>query len=590
MSSAMPRKNRALPRGFSSPSARGRGAWSLAAATSVMLLVACSACDDEPAPLPTPLPSGSAAARAQAGDPTLPQELEPKPSSSVPEDAGGSDAPWEGPWFVVTRIAAAVYSEPVFDRKKKLGYVRSGGRIPVKQDPVSKHNCSSGWYQVVSGGFICGNLGTTNLSHPKVKFATKQPDLDEVLPYTYARNAKHGTPLYKSVPSREQMYQYEPYLPGAKAPRAKEPKPEPTPVASSSAAAPDAGSPPPASSAATTTGASDAIGAALADAGVLVEPADAGDEPQTPWWQQENADERLSDLKIEDLAAGADDVLAKRMVKGFYVAIDKTFRWNNRTWYKTTKGLVAPADRFWQVAGSKFKGVELDGTEWKLPVAWVYGGRKRTTTYELDEDTSKLKPAGTIKRFHAVALTGKTQKVRKRTYWQTKDGLWIKDSHVRVTSPADPPEDLQPQERWIDVNVSQQTLVLFDGTRPIYATLISTGKKSTIKEKDHRTKVGEWRVREKHITTTMDGDGTAAGDLPYSIEDVPYVMYYHRSYAVHGAFWHRNFGVRMSHGCINLAPLDAKHLFFATEPRLPEGWHGVWASPEHPGSRVIVHE
>ena len=43
---------------------------------------------------------------------------------------------------------------------------------------------------------------------------------------------------------------------------------------------------------------------------------------------------------------GADDILVKRMVKGFYVAIDKTFRWNNRTWYKTTKGLVAPADRF----------------------------------------------------------------------------------------------------------------------------------------------------------------------------------------------------------------------------------------------------
>ena len=316
----------------------------------------------------------------------------------------------------------------------------------------------------------------------------------------------------------------------------------------------------------------------------------SGDEPETPWWQQDNADERLSDLKIEDLAAGADDVLAKRMVKGFYIAIDKTFRWNNRTWYKTTKGLVAPADRLWQVAGSKFKGVQLDGSEWKLPVAWVYGGRKSTTTYELDEESSKLKPVGSIERFEPIALTGKTQEIRKTKYWETKQGQWIKDQHVRVTAPSDPPDDLEPGERWIDVNVTQQTLVLFEGTRPIYATLVSTGKKSTIKEKDHRTPVGEWRVREKHITTTMDGDGTAAGDLPYSIEDVPYVMYFHRSYAVHGAFWHRNFGVRMSHGCINLAPLDAKFVFFATEPRLPEGWHGVWASPGHPGSRVIVHE
>jgi lipoprotein-anchoring transpeptidase ErfK/SrfK len=97
-------------------------------------------------------------------------------------------------------------------------------------------------------------------------------------------------------------------------------------------------------------------------------------------------------------------------------------------------------------------------------------------------------------------------------------------------------------------------------------------------------------VREKHVTTTMDGDGTAAGDLPYSIEDVPYVVYFHQSYAVHGAFWHRNFGVKMSHGCINLAPLDAKRVFFFVDPPLPVGWHGVWASPERPGSRVVVHD
>ena len=59
----------------------------------------------------------------------------------------------------------------------------------------------------------------------------------------------------------------------------------------------------------------------------------------------------------------------------------------------------------------------------------------------------------------------------------------------------------------------------------------------------------------------MDGDGTAAGDMPYSIEDVPFVMYFHRSYAVHGAFWHSNFGVQMSHGCVNMRSEEAKWLF-----------------------------
>jgi lipoprotein-anchoring transpeptidase ErfK/SrfK len=119
--------------------------------------------------------------------------------------------------------------------------------------------------------------------------------------------------------------------------------------------------------------------------------------------------------------------------------------------------------------------------------------------------------------------------------------------------------------------------------------MISSGKESKVKDKDHRTPTGEWRIREKHITTTMDGDGTAAGDLPYSIEDVPYVMYFFRSFALHGAFWHSNFGVQMSHGCVNLSPLDAKYLFFFADPPLPQGFHGVHASEASPGSRVVVH-
>ncbi|HEV8549369.1 MAG TPA: L,D-transpeptidase, partial [Polyangiaceae bacterium] len=130
----------------------------------------------------------------------------------------------------------------------------------------------------------------------------------------------------------------------------------------------------------------------------------------------------------------------------------------------------------------------------------------------------------------------------------------------------------------------------FVGTRPVYATLISSGKESKDKEKDHRTPTGEFRIREKHLTTTMDGDGSAAGDLPYSIEDVPYVEYFYRAYALHGAFWHSNYGVQMSHGCVNLSPLDAKWLFFFTSPEARAGFHGEWARPEGSGTRVVIHD
>jgi hypothetical protein len=68
-----------------------------------------------------------------------------------------------------------------------------------------------------------------------------------------------------------------------------------------------------------------------------------------------------------------------------------------------------------------------------------------------------------------------------------------------------------------------------------------------------------------------------ASDGPYSIEDVPWTMYFSGSYALHAAFWHERFGHPRSHGCVNLAPRDARWLFFWTAPNLPSAWHGILA-------------
>jgi lipoprotein-anchoring transpeptidase ErfK/SrfK len=555
--------------------------------------LAVGACDRAPPPGASASPSSGPTLPPQAGSPTLPKELTAPKSSALAAapaaPAGSEGAPsaipapnaapaedYKGPWLAITASAAGVYGEPSFEGKK-LGYLRNGGRVAVEANTVSKKNCTAGWYKLVSGGYVCGNLGTTDLNHPDVKFATQAPNLDEVLPYPYARNAKNGTPLYKSVPSREQMEKYEPYLKAAKDDAATSDavalKPHHDKDSDAGAAALPA-----------------RLDAALADAGVALPTAQASadPEPEKPWWQRDDMKDRMNELKLDQLSEDADGVLAKRMVSGFYVAVDKTFRWNGRSWYKTTRGLVTPSDRFWQTTGSKFKGIEL-GSDWKLPLGFVFGGNKTISSYTIDAGENTIKPAKSYDHFAPVQLTGKEQDFHGTKYAETGDGSWVKRSQIRSTNPGPLPVDLKPNERWIDVNLSAQTLVAFEGDHPIYATLISSGKESKIKDKDHRTPVGEWRIREKHITTTMDGDGTAAGDLPYSIEDVPYVMYFFRSYALHGAFWHANFGTQMSHGCVNLAPLDAKYLFFFADPPLPKGWHGVHASDAAPGSRVVIH-
>ncbi|HEU5074391.1 MAG TPA: L,D-transpeptidase [Polyangiaceae bacterium] len=561
-----------------------------------LLLLGLTGCDQDSEERSLPPVNSAPTSAAQSGRPTLPAELHPKPPSSAAEMpvAPKAPPPHPGPWFVVTSSSTGLYEKASFDKTGKFGYARNGERLPVSGPSGSKDNCSGGWYALVGGGFVCGNSGTIDEKSADLKFVQKPPNLADILPYRYARNAKNGTPLYRSIPTREQMHTYEPYLESEQKEKAEAEKvaenPAPRPPRASAenkpaaidvkTAATEAPGP-----AAVRVSEQHGLGAGNGDA------AEAAAEPPVavPWWQAEDAKDRLHEVTLEKLQSDADDVLAKRMVSGFYVAIDKTFSWHGRTWYKTTKGLVTPADRFWQTKGSDFKGVEL-GTEYRLPMAWVIGVQKSTSAYRIDEATDGIEPERTLDRFQAVALSGETKNHRGVAYHQTRDGLWVKSRFLRVTEPGDIPSELQPGERWIDVNLTQQTIVAFEGETPRYATLISSGKKSSMKEKDHRTPTGTWRIYVKHLTDTMDGDGTAAGDLPYSIEDVPYVMYFHESYALHGAFWHANYGVQMSHGCVNLAPLDAKYLFFFATPELVPGSHGAWSSPQRRGSLVQIHE
>ena len=144
------------------------------------------------------------------------------------------------------------------------------------------------------------------------------------------------------------------------------------------------------------------------------------------------------------------------------------------------------------------------------------------------------------------------------------------------------PAGIGPNDKWVHVDLSDQTLVAYEGDVPVFTTLVSTGKEG------HDTETGIFQIQSKHVSTTMDDDTSPDG--AYSIEDVPWIMYFNGSYALHGAFWHANFGHVQSHGCVNLSPLDAKAMFGWTEPRVPDGWHGVNSTPEKPGTRVVVHD
>ena len=123
---------------------------------------------------------------------------------------------------------------------------------------------------------------------------------------------------------------------------------------------------------------------------------------------------------------------------------------------------------------------------------------------------------------------------------------------VDPSQPTPIPSPLSPsmvsEARWIDVDLTKQSLTAYEGTVPVHTTLVSTGLPTT------PTPVGQFRIWIKLRYDDMAGPG-------YYIEDVPYVMYFHEGYGLHGVTWHGFFGHPMSHGCVNLPTSEAEWLF-----------------------------
>ena len=102
--------------------------------------------------------------------------------------------------------------------------------------------------------------------------------------------------------------------------------------------------------------------------------------------------------------------------------------------------------------------------------------------------------------------------------------------------------------RWIDVDLSTQTVVAYQGNSPVATFLVSTGVAA------HPTVTGRYRIYVKYRYDDMTGPG-------YYLPNVPYVMYFYEGYSLHGTYWHHNFGHPMSHGCVNMRTSDAAWLY-----------------------------
>ena len=115
-------------------------------------------------------------------------------------------------------------------------------------------------------------------------------------------------------------------------------------------------------------------------------------------------------------------------------------------------------------------------------------------------------------------------------------------------SPPKPSLSVSGDTRWIDVDLTNQRVYAYEGETLVNSFLVSTGTWLT------PTVTGKYKIYVKYRTANMHGPG-------YSLLDVPYVMYFHKGYGLHGTYWHSNFGHPMSHGCVNLKTKEARKLF-----------------------------
>jgi len=472
---------------------------------------------------------------------------------------------------VVYHFIAQVFAAP--DGRQPIGYMRRGSQFRARAG-VGGRGCRS-WHEVPGGGFVCRGKGFLIGEEPQTfEPSPNPPALDDALPYLYAYTMRDVVPQYWRLPTmteeqeldatlrelavRERVRRRAEERAAAEAARTAEDAAEE--AAEGSTAVPDAGVAGPAEEVEAVAARADAVEAppppgAEAEEGTAAAEEDAGDEDGLP------------------------DYLRTRMLRGFYVSLDQEETTEaGRRFLRTVRGGYVRATELRPNEPPESRGVVLGGA-WQLPIGIVFRTGARSLTRQ--PSTGRLLDRGTLDRHTAFRIADDRLVHQDRVYVVSRNGVIVREPSVRIIRARELPPGVPDGAKWIHVDLSQQSLVAYEGEAPVFATLVSTGKEG------FETPTGLFRIQSKHVSTTMDDDTNPEG--AYSIEDVPWTMYFHGNFAIHGAFWHYTFGRVRSHGCVNLAPADARWVFSWSTPTLPAAWHGMFAGPRD-GTFVFIEE
>ena len=438
-----------------------------------------------------------------------------------------------------------IYGEPNADRQW-IGFLRSGNSVPLRSTkPLAGPGCGA-FYAIEPQGYVCadGRRATLDPNDPVYQavapFATKG---DSPTPHRYAESL--GAARYTTLPTEEQQTWRERDLRAHL--RAVESARSGTEVKS-------------------------------LDGVDLSVPSVA--PPSFP---------PLPITVFED---------RKELTARSTVAYSSEARIGDRAFLLGADFAWIPKDRVRPYPAVQFQGVHLN-EQLKLPLAFFR--KEQRKKFRRADDGSFQETAESFTRKSYVELTGNAEGSKQDRYLETREpGIWLRAEDAVVPTPSAntpwaTPNEVRPadanasaRETWIQISIEGGWLIAYERGNPVFTTLISPGRGGAARPgedplKRSATPTGRYPITGKFVTSTME----APNDLVHS--DVPYAQNLTGPYALHAAYWHDNWGNPQSGGCVNLSPQDAKWLFDFTEPRVPQGWHGVrWLPQQGPATIVVL--
>jgi len=304
------------------------------------------------------------------------------------------------------------------------------------------------------------------------------------------------------------------------------------------------------------------------------------DQPQSPLLKGRITTRSIYIYQEPDFKSDRVGTLSRDQIVNFYEEVSSPYgpAYNPR-WYRLDGGYVHSA------YVQRVEGAHLNEPLTEIPEQGQLG--EITVAY-----TQSVRRVGSqnwakLYRLYYVSvhwITGIEQGPDGSLWYELTDDLlhvrhFVPAAHVRPIHPDEISPisaDVPPEEKRIEISLADQTLTAYEGSEMVLHTRVSTGIHIDNPPNGIPTDTprGRFFIQTKFPSRHM-GDGRLNSDInAYELPGVPWTSVFHEwGVALHGTYWHDNFGRIMSHGCVNMRNADAKWIYRWTTPIAgPQDW------------------